>query len=185
MEKKNNNYTSFREYLDAFIAGKETKCVEFKHGKGGFPHKTFWESYSSFANTDEGVIIIGVKEKNGEFYTEGLTQEVIDEYEKNFWDAVNNPQKVSHNLLTDGDILKGECDGNHVIVFNIRGLREKSDLFLSVKIQCEEPTGAMQVAITYARNGKWLLCFPNNARNWPWTLKYWMGSLLMILTRNL
>lgn len=52
MAEKNNNYTSFRDYLDALIACKETKSVEFKHGNGGFPHKTFWESNSSFANTD-------------------------------------------------------------------------------------------------------------------------------------
>lgn len=50
---------------------------------GGFPHKEFWPTYSSFANTDGGVIIIGVKEKNGNFYSEGLSAETVEQYEKN------------------------------------------------------------------------------------------------------
>lgn len=33
----NITYNSLHDYLDAIMADKETECVEFKHGKGGFP----------------------------------------------------------------------------------------------------------------------------------------------------
>lgn len=59
-ETSNN---TFKDYLDQIIAGHETCEVEFKYGRGGFPHKEFWPTYSSFANTEGGTIIIGVKEK--------------------------------------------------------------------------------------------------------------------------
>lgn len=84
-------YNSIKEYLDHLIAGREISCVEFKYGKGGFPHKEFWPSYSSFANTDGGVIIIGGKEKDGNFYLEGLSAETVRQYEKIFGTASTIP----------------------------------------------------------------------------------------------
>lgn len=42
-----------KEFLDELLEDKESNEVEFKSAKGGFP-RSFWETYSSFANT-EGV----------------------------------------------------------------------------------------------------------------------------------
>ncbi len=42
-------------FLDELLANKESSEVEFKSAKGGFPG-SFWETYSSFANTDGGVV---------------------------------------------------------------------------------------------------------------------------------
>ena len=38
--------------------------LEYKSGKDGFP-KEIWKTYSAFANTNSGIIIIGIKEKRG------------------------------------------------------------------------------------------------------------------------
>lgn len=123
--------TSFHNYLDTLTADKETEYVEFKHGKGGFPKTTFWETYSSFANTNGGVIIIGVKEKNGEFYPEGLSRETVDEYEKIFWDTINNPNKVSHKLVTNEDVIKGEYNGGYFLIFCIpKASRENRPVYI-------------------------------------------------------
>lgn len=53
-------------FLNELLQNKESREVEFKSAKGGFPG-SFWETYSSFANTEGGVIIFGIKEKTGYF----------------------------------------------------------------------------------------------------------------------
>ncbi|MDD6702029.1 MAG: ATP-binding protein [Bacteroidales bacterium] len=117
MTSEKMKYNTIKEYLDHLLNGKETSYLEFKYGKGGFPHKEFWPTYSSFANTDGGIIIIGVKEKNGTFYPEGLTAETIDHYEKIFWDSINDPNQVSRKLMTNNDVIKDEYHGNYFLIF--------------------------------------------------------------------
>lgn len=136
-------YNTIKEYLNHLIAGRETSCVEFKYGKGGFPHKEFWPSYSSFANTDGGVIIIGVKEKHGNFYPEGLSAETVEQYEKIFWDSINDPNQVSRKLMTNKDIIKDDYNGNYFLIFFIpRASREERPVYV----------GQNPMRATYRRN---------------------------------
>ena len=44
--------------------------IEYKSGKDGFP-KELWKSYSAFANTNTGIIVIGVQDKKGILNIEG------------------------------------------------------------------------------------------------------------------
>lgn len=57
--------------------------VEYKSAKGGFP-QSFWSSFSAFANTNGGTLVLGVKEKNGKFMPDGLTEEQVTNYRKKF-----------------------------------------------------------------------------------------------------
>ena len=51
----------------------ECKLANGRDGKGELPKKTFWETYSAFANTNGGVILLGVKEtKDHTFEVEGI-----------------------------------------------------------------------------------------------------------------
>ena len=59
------------EEIKKLVAKSENDAVEFKRARGGVP-ADFWPSYSSFANTDGGVIILGVREKDGKREIEGL-----------------------------------------------------------------------------------------------------------------
>ncbi len=59
------------EEIKRLVAKSENAAVEFKRARGGVP-ADFWPSYSSFANTDGGVIILGVREKDGKREIEGL-----------------------------------------------------------------------------------------------------------------
>lgn len=49
-----------REFINELLAKTESEDLEFKHASGGFPG-SFWDTYSSFANTEGGAIIFGVE----------------------------------------------------------------------------------------------------------------------------
>ena len=53
----------FVEYVDSLLRSQEAVDLEFKTACAGFPNSV-WETYSSFANTDGGTIVLGIKEKN-------------------------------------------------------------------------------------------------------------------------
>lgn len=91
-------------FLDELLTNKESSDVEFKSAKGGFPG-SFWETYSSFANTDGGVVIFGVREKLGIFSVDPLSEATVTDFKKKFSDLQHDREKVSLPLLTDKDIL--------------------------------------------------------------------------------
>ena len=71
-----------RAYILGLCDKKEGYVVEFKSAKGGFPG-TFWDTYSSFANTAGGIIVLGIREKDNKSVPDGLTEEQIYKYKKN------------------------------------------------------------------------------------------------------
>jgi predicted HTH transcriptional regulator len=94
--------------LDSLIGKEyfpnENYELEYKSAQDGFPTNEFWKTYSAFANTNTGVIILGISEKRHALTVEGLTDEQIAKYKKHFWDGCNNSQTVSCNLLTNNDV---------------------------------------------------------------------------------
>ena len=88
--------------ISQFDSYREDNRREVKKAKGGLP-VSLWETYSAFANCYGGVIILGVKEnKDGSWHMTGLDH--AEKLRKDFWDTINNKNKVSINLLTDNDI---------------------------------------------------------------------------------
>ena len=81
------------DILTAVNAG-EDKDWEFKSAKGGLPG-SMWETYSAMANTDGGVIVLGIKENDGDFEVQGLDDP--GKSEKDFWTTINNRGKISAN----------------------------------------------------------------------------------------
>ena len=96
---------------------REDNRREVKKARGGLPG-SLWETYSSMANCYGGVIILGVTEdENGGFHTTGLKDAA--KLKKEFWDCVNNRNKVSVNLLTDADVSTYTVDGDVIMVIRV------------------------------------------------------------------
>lgn len=96
---------------------KENNRLEAKTAKGGLP-LSIWDTYSAFANTDGGIILLGLKEKKDKtFEISGV--ENADKILKEFWDTINNRNKVSRNLLREDDVYTNEIDGNTIIIIEV------------------------------------------------------------------
>ena len=117
--------------IGQLIQGRESSELEFKSGKGGFPG-SFWETYSAFANTGGGTIVLGVAEKDGVFLADGLSEEQIEKYKKHFWNNVNNRNTVSINLMSNRDVMEFEHEGVRFLLFYVpRADREQRPVYLT------------------------------------------------------
>ena len=92
---------------------------------------SLWETYSAFANCYGGVIILGVKEnKDGSWQMTGL--ENASKLRKDFWDTVNNKNKVSVNLLTDNDVEIFEENSGVIMVIHVpKAKREQKPVYIN------------------------------------------------------
>ena len=116
--------------LKNFYKYKEDNSLEVKKADGGLPI-TLWETYSSFANSNGGVIILGVGERqDGSWYTAGLQN--AEKIKKNFWNTIHDTKKVSINLLSDKDVESYEVGGDTILVIHIpRARRNQKPVFIN------------------------------------------------------
>ena len=114
------------ELLDKEQVLSESFEVEFKSAKGGLPG-SLWESYSAFANSEGGSIILGITEDDNEFKLDGLSKEQVLKYQRLCWDQVNNKNKISINLLSNEDvkILESE-NGQYFLAILVPAAEYKS-----------------------------------------------------------
>lgn len=96
----------------------ETINLECKKADSALPN-AIWETYSSFANTSGGVILLGVeeclKEKDPEKRFSFTSIKNPTQRIKEFWNTINS-NKVSRNILVDRNI--GTCNINdHTIIW--------------------------------------------------------------------
>ncbi len=96
---------------------KENNRIEAKKAVGGLPD-SLWETYSAFANTLGGIILLGVEEHNDKSLhpvhlpnPEALVRDL--------WNLVNNPKKVSVNILSDKDVTIEEINGERIVAIRV------------------------------------------------------------------
>ena len=116
--------------LSNFNKYKEDNCLEVKKAESGLPI-SLWESYSSFANSNGGVIILGVGERrDGSWYTTGLRN--VDKLKRNFWNIIHDTKKVSINLLSDKNVESYEVNGDIVLAISVpRAKREQKPVYIN------------------------------------------------------
>ncbi|SFP37730.1 Predicted transcriptional regulator, contains HTH domain [Oscillibacter sp. PC13] len=121
---------------------RENNRIEAKKALGGLP-KSIWETYSAFANTYGGIILLGVEElADKSFRTVDLPDP--EKLIKEFWNIVNNPNKTSVNVLSSKDVFVQEVDGDHIVVINVpRAERSYKPVYVDGNPLC-----------TYRRNGE-------------------------------
>lgn len=121
---------------------RENNRIEAKKALGGLP-KSIWETYSAFANTSGGVILLGVEEHSDKtLHTVNLPDP--ERLIKDFWDIVNNPNKTSVNVLSSKDVFIQDVGGDRIVVICVpRAERSYRPVYVDGNPLC-----------TYRRNGE-------------------------------
>jgi ATP-dependent DNA helicase RecG len=116
--------SALRETFDV-----ECKLAGGKNGNGALP-KSFWETYSAFANTEGGDIFLGLAEKSeGGFELVGIrdTAKVLDE----MWSGLNDQDLVSGNILQDRWVQVVPIDGVNIIHVHVpRAPRKQRPVYI-------------------------------------------------------
>lgn len=96
---------------------RENNQLEAKLATGGLP-KSIWETYSAFANSYGGVILLGVEELcDRSLRVQGLLdpRELVDEFKT----MLDDRRVVSANLLREEDIRILSLDGRAIVVIQV------------------------------------------------------------------
>lgn len=96
---------------------KENNRIEAKKAIGGLP-RSIWETYSAFANTLGGIILLGVEEL-ADKSLHPIDLPDPEKLIKDFWDIANNANKVSVNILSDKDVTIENIDGKHIVAIRV------------------------------------------------------------------
>ena len=96
---------------------RENNRIEAKKARGGLP-RSIWETYSAFANTLGGIILLGVIEDEHK-QLEAVGVPDPDLLVKEFWNIVNNVNKVSVNILSGSDVSVESVDEKSIVVINV------------------------------------------------------------------
>lgn len=116
--------------LAKFDEYREDNRLEVKRAKDRLPD-ALWETYSSFANTAGGCIILGVKENADKSWKTTGLKDVL-KLRKEFLDALHNPNKVNAALVSDNDITDYEVNGDVILVIKVpKARREEKPVYIN------------------------------------------------------
>lgn len=115
--------------LDNISQYRENNRIEAKKAAGGLPH-SLWETYSAFANTFGGIILLGVEElPDHTLRVSGITDAhgMVEE----FWQIAQNRKYISENILSRENIRIQRSEGKDIIVIEVpRASRREKPVYL-------------------------------------------------------
>ena len=122
---------------------RENNRIEAKQALGGLP-ESIWETYSAFANTQGGVILLGVEElEDKRLHALDLLdpQWIIED----LWAGLEDPRVVNLNILTPDDVEIHLVDGKQIISVTVPPARwDQRPIFI----------GGDPIRGTYRRSGE-------------------------------
>lgn len=95
---------------------KEACDIELKSSINSFP-KDACKTYSAFANTNGGLLVLGMVEKDEAFIIEGVSNP--ERVKKEMFDLLSNKSKVSKCLIRDENVKEVDSEGKKVILVDI------------------------------------------------------------------
>jgi ATP-dependent DNA helicase RecG len=107
------------------LGWSESDDLEKKSARGGLP-QSVWETYSAMANTEGGIIFLGVE-------NDGTVSGLIDvnKIKKSFWDSINDRTKVSTVLLGNSDVQEiKHPNGTFLAIHVPRASRYRRPVFI-------------------------------------------------------
>lgn len=96
---------------------RENNRIEAKRATGGFPH-SLWETYSAFANTIGGLLLLGVEEARDKSLTVVGVPDP-EGYQKQLWQVVNDRRQVSVNILSPEDVTVQWVEGKAALIIQV------------------------------------------------------------------
>ena len=113
--------TDFKLLIDDLFKLRESVILECKlaqgrDGSGALP-EDFWPTYSAMANTNGGIVILGMREHKGKFEPVGIEQ--ISKLRTELFNNLNNRNKVSINLLNDEQVREWQVTDKTLLVIDI------------------------------------------------------------------
>lgn len=122
---------------------KENNRIEAKKAQGGLP-RSIWETYSAFANTFGGYILLGVVENADKSFS-SVPLSSPEKIVSDFWNSVNNHSVVNVNILSDRNVQIVESGGNRIVIIEVpRADRHDKPVY----------AGSDPFAGSYRRNGE-------------------------------
>lgn len=142
-QQRRNGMRAFMIDFSKIQSYKENNRIEAKRATGGFPG-SLWETYSAFANTYGGIIMLGVEEMPDKFLRTVKLPDP-DRLVEIFWQSAADRQKISANILCAQDIQIVEAGGNRIVAIEVpRANRRDKPVYLGT----DPYTGS------YRRNGE-------------------------------
>ena len=96
---------------------RENNRIEAKKAVGGLP-QSIWETYSAFANTLGGLILLGVEE-HADKSLHAVRLPDPEQLVKAFWTLVNDPGKASVNILSERDVTIEPVGEERIVVIHV------------------------------------------------------------------